>query len=393
MKYEQMEVEQEHTLANADRVSQRKPVLLLVGPLPPPYIGPAVATARLLESHVLRSRFSLEFLDTSDPSGLEEIGKLGLRNVITAFRHGFRCLRLLVSHRPEVMYVPIARGLWGFIRDLLFLLPARLLGTKVIVHLRAGRFDINHDNGLIGRMIARIGLNGVTRGVVLGQSLRGVFADLIPASRLRVVPNGISLKGWDAEAWQYARESFGIFRIAYVSNLYRDKGIHVMLQAMPHIREVVSDVRVSFAGEWYDQEYREYCLGLVEAHDLYDVVEFLDVLKDDGKRALLSSVHLAVFVPVAPEGLPWVVLEAMAAALPVIGTTQGAMGEVIVNGETGFLIPTEDPHTLAERVILLANDRETARELGANGRARVEEEFSEEVAHRKLADVALEAIS
>lgn len=360
--------------------------LLLIGPLPPPYIGPAIATERLLNSPVLRSRFDIVFLDTRDPGGSEDIGQLSARNIRMALKHGSDFLSLLARTRPDVVYVPIARGLWGFIRDLLFLIPARFFGATTVVHLRAGRFDLIHDHGWFGRAVARLGLASVSRAIVLGETLRDVFGSSVSAKQIYVVPNGMNLEGWTCEEWEAERRQSSEVRISYLANLYEDKGAHVMLAAIPRIVQAVPNLKVRFAGDTKNRAFLERCHRIVAEQGIERHVEFIGEVNDGAKKRLLAESDISVFTPIKPEGLPWVILEAMSAGLPVVGTPQGTMKEVIVDGSTGYLVPSGDAEALAERVIRLALDPELRRELGRNGRARVERIYAEPVTHRLLAD-------
>src|SRR5262249_754542 len=147
----------------------------------------------------------------------------------------------------------------------------------------------------------------------------------------------------------------------------------------------------TFAGEWYDPSYRQHCLELVRANHLGEHVEFIGPVGEEEKKEWLNSCDLTVFVPVKPEGSPWVVLEAMAAARPVIGSRQGVIPEVMVEGVTGYVIPNEDVVALADRILRLTSDPARAATMGRHGRRRVEEVYSERVTHRRLASVIREA--
>lgn len=369
-----------------------KPRVLLIGPLPPPFIGPAVATQRLLISPVIQSAFTISFLNMNDPDGLEGIGRLNWHNIRTALSHGWQCLKILVRARPAVLYIPIDRALWGFLRDLLFIVPGRLLGASIVIHLRAGRHDLQHDFGALGRLIARLGLWGVCRAIVLGETVRDVFGGLVPADRVRVVPNGMDLDGWDAALWQSEREAHtGPFHIAYVANLYRDKGAHIMLAALPAILKSVPRLRVTFAGQWMDEPFRQECMDFVRRNNLEPYVQFPGPVDDAAKKQLLRTADMAAFVPVKPEGLPWVVLEAMAAGLPIVGSPQGTMKEVIVDDHTGFLVPESDPAAVARCVTGLAGDPARRARMGRQARLRVEQIYAEPVTHQKLVQVLNEA--
>jgi len=78
------------------------------------------------------------------------------------------------------------------------------------------------------------------------------------------------------------------------------------------------------------------------------------------------------------EGLPNAVLEAMAAGLPVVATNVGGTPELVVEGETGYLVPPADPGAMAERLSRLLDDAGLRRRMGAAARARVAAEFTVE---------------
>jgi glycosyltransferase involved in cell wall biosynthesis len=372
--------------SNAQRTS--RPKLLLVGPLPPPYIGPAVATERLVRSPIIASAFDLRHLNTNDPDDADGIGRLSLHNIAQALAHGWDALKELIGWGPDILYVPIDRALLGFLRDLLFLVPAKLFGARVVIHLRAGRFDLIHDFGRLGRMVAWIGLRCASRAIVLGESVRDVFGDYIAPERIAVVPNGIDLGAWPAPP---PREDDGRLHIVYLANLFHAKGAHVMLRALPLIVARFPNITVSFAGNWHDAPYRELCMRLVEEGGIAGNVAWLGVVGGDAKRALLASADVVAFTPVAPEGAPWVVLEGMASCRPVIGTPQGTMGEMIVDGVTGYLIPPDDPEALASRVIVLASDPALREGMGRAARKRVEDVYSEAVCHGRFVEAVRSA--
>lgn len=106
-------------------------------------------------------------------------------------------------------------------------------------------------------------------------------------------------------------------------------------------------------------------------------VRFLGI-RDDVPE-LLNSADVVVMssrdVPFG-ESCPNIVLEGMAAGLPVIGTRVGGTAELIVDEETGFVIPPGNPAALAEKLKLLLPDPDLRRKLGQAGRARVKAHFT-----------------
>ncbi len=98
-----------------------------------------------------------------------------------------------------------------------------------------------------------------------------------------------------------------------------------------------------------------------------------------GFRADVARILCSSDVLVCPSGFEtygMTNIEAMACAIPVVSTNVGGPSETIVDGETGFLVPPKDPRALAARVIQLLNDARLRRELGFNGRKRVETHYA-----------------
>jgi glycosyltransferase involved in cell wall biosynthesis len=89
---------------------------------------------------------------------------------------------------------------------------------------------------------------------------------------------------------------------------------------------------------------------------------------------LLAASHVFVLSSLS-EGLPLSILEAMAAGLPVVATNVGGVSELVLDGETGFLVPPGDPRSLAGAIERLLDDSALRARLGAAGRIRVEERF------------------
>ena len=87
-----------------------------------------------------------------------------------------------------------------------------------------------------------------------------------------------------------------------------------------------------------------------------------------------------------PEGLPWVILEAMSAKLPVITTNQGAIPDVVVDGNTGYIVPPEEK-AVADSVCHLIEEPVMAKRMGENGYKRVVDVFSEDKYLAKISEM------
>ena len=95
---------------------------------------------------------------------------------------------------------------------------------------------------------------------------------------------------------------------------------------------------------------------------------------------------MLLFPPVEPEGHPRVVLEAIAAGLPVVTTRRGAIPETIVDGDSGFVLDDPVPRALADQVLRLLEDSELRAHMGERARERYLAEFTQPQADRRLAE-------
>lgn len=158
--------------------------------------------------------------------------------------------------------------------------------------------------------------------------------------------------------------------LLYVGRLRIRKGVEVLLEALAGLRDDGLVLPLVVAG---DGEHRAALERRTAELDLAALVRFLGRCSAEEVRGLLRQARVLV-VPSIYEGMPLVVLEAMEAGLPIVASAVSGIPEVVVDGETGWLVPPEDPRALA-KALRAAWDSEEARTRGAAGSARVEERF------------------
>jgi len=363
----------------------------VIGPTPPPYHGGSVATEYVLNSS-LRDGFELIHLDTSDRRGLENAGRFDLTNVALAFVHGARFVRLLLARRPDVVYIPVAQNRLGFWRDFLFFLPSRLLGKRIVVHVHGGHFgEFYARTDPLTRWLVRWSLRGVRRAIVLGERLRPILDGLVPPDRIAVVPNGVADEhgGVPPEAIGAGRSGR---RVVYLGTLTRTKGFGVVLEAAGRLLEELPDVEYVLAGELHDGEARSIAAPY-RTERYRDRITFPGVVAGREKAELLRGADVFVFPSFYPyEGHPYVILEAMAAGLPVVTTAHGAIPEMVTDGKNGYLVPQRDPDALAGRIRELLEDDGLRTRMAAASRRRYLESFTVERWAERMAAVFRAAV-
>jgi glycosyltransferase involved in cell wall biosynthesis len=155
--------------------------------------------------------------------------------------------------------------------------------------------------------------------------------------------------------------------LLFVGRLRIRKGVEVLLEAMALLAKQ-PEARLLIAG---DGEHRAALERRTAELGLGARVRFAGRVSAAEVRALLARAA-ALVVPSTYEGMPLVVLEAMAAAVPVVASRVSGIPEVVLDGETGWLVPPEDPPSLARTLEELRRDRAEAARRGAAGRARVD---------------------
>ncbi len=357
---------------NQDRCSKpfsspsRRATILIVGPTPPPYMGPSVATKMIIESE-LKNQFALLHLDTADRRSLKNIGKLDFSNIYLAFVHMCKFLGYIIRFSPRIVYIPICQTIRGYLRDTFFIVFSKLFGARVIVHLRGGYFrKLYEKSNIFAQFIIKYSLKFVSRAIVLGESLRYIFEPLVPANRIEVVPNGIEPYGNLEPNEKHMVSKNQNVRVLFLSILARPKGFLDVVKAIPEVLQHFDRVTFTFAGELYTKwGERDELIGLINRYELHKIVQLPGVVKGKKKRELLLSSDIFAFPTFYhAEGQPWAVIEAMAAGLPIITTDQGCIKEMVIDGKNGFIIEKHNPHQIAEKIIILLQNELLRKEMG-----------------------------
>jgi glycosyltransferase involved in cell wall biosynthesis len=351
--------------------------LIVIGPVPPPFHGVSVSTSLVLANRHLRERFAVEHLDTSDRRTVGNVGRWDTRNVVEALSALARLVPKLRGERGLV-YLPISQGIPGLVRDTLLIRVASGAGWRVAAHLRGSELGgVYRRQYRPVRAWLRASLLRLDSIAVLGESLQDLLEGIVPASRIAVVPNGTPDPGHRDGA---SEGPLGV----YLGNLYARKGALEALEAARIVVRERPDARFIFAGECPDPELRRRFDDA--AVDAAGRIELRPPVTGEEKDRLLLSSGFLLFPPARQEGHPRVVLEALAAGLPVITTDRGVIAETVVDGTCGYVLPAPVPTDLAGCMLELVDDGARRERMGRAARARYLERFTEDAADRALAE-------
>jgi glycosyltransferase involved in cell wall biosynthesis len=222
----------------------------------------------------------------------------------------------------------------------------------------------------------------------------------IPADRITVIHTALDTTQFDLDALQAAgiqrRVELGLAPeqpvITFIGRLTAQKGLDYFLNMAAQVQQAVPQAWFLIIG---DGVLRAQLQAQAQALGLGKAITFLGYREDIPVWMAASDV---VVNPAVREGLPYVILEALAMARPVVATTVGGVPEVIVDGKSGRLVHPGDVQALTQAVLWVLRNPEAAREMAQNGRAWVIREANAETmaqytaaVYRSVLPISLEA--
>ena len=271
--------------------------------------------------------------------------------------------------RLGTVHINLAAG-GSLYRKAVIQLAAKLLGGQVLLHFHAGRvIDFYEELPALGKAIIRSMARSADHCVVLGDLWRRWLVSSLGISprAVSVVRNGVPATTLP----RVPRPEGGPFRLLFVGNLLPGKGVTDLLHALalPELRNTPVTLTLAGGGAVDNYKTMAECLGIAER------VNFLGWVSQAAVRRLLVESD-ALVLPSYHEGLPLVVLEALASAVPVICTPVGAVPEVLEDQKTALLVPAGNRSAIASAVAALIRDPSLADTLARDGLALYEKTFA-----------------
>jgi sugar transferase (PEP-CTERM/EpsH1 system associated) len=255
-------------------------------------------------------------------------------------------------------------------------LSARIAGIPVVIHTEHGtHLYPQFRRRFIRKIISILIDKTVSVSDQIKQTL--ISQDHISKNRIMTILNGVDINKYshkcDTEIKNKRKElniDEKIKVIGIVARLSAEKDHENLLQAFSIVTKDIQYVNLIIIGDGIlrdELEKKSKKLGLE------DKVFFLGLRQDIPE--LLSIMDLFVLSSIR-EGIPLTILEAMVAGLPIVATSVGGIPEVIINEETGILVPSKNPTALANAIVRILSDSSLAQRMGSKGNERIKETFS-----------------
>ena len=329
-----------------------------------------------LRSGQLGQRHEIGFLNVAH-TGTPEGGRVTWGNLRRTLLDSWRLLRRARGY--DVVHINSALAPTATVlRAGLLTVAGRLAGCPVVVHAHGGNIE-SYLKAPQARPIMRVAMAPASLVVACWSAGHEALATALAPDLVRLVLNGVDseriVPGGD--------RPHDPPRLLYVGLLTPRKGVLDLIQASHELQAegVVHELRL--LGGTPDEGPEAAEPVLAAAH---------------GRATLLGTrtpeemprEYAAADVFCLPswwEAMPLSVLEAMAAGLPVVATDVGDVNRIVVEGETGFVVPTQSPDLLAQALRKLLTDSVAAQRMGRSARRRVQERFSSAATAEAIDDI------
>lgn len=295
------------------------------------------------------------------------VGMLSIRGHLDPALPG-RVATYLRRLRPDIVHTHLIHA------DLYGLFAAWRAGVP---HAVSSRHNNNpfHRRPLI-KWLKRMAMRRADRVIAISHAVAQSVADVdrVDASRIVTIHYGFEPPQYAADARDTARAMVGLPSgvplIGMFGRLIPEKGVDVLLNALPQVRQQHPDVRLLIVG---DGVLRASLEAQAQELGLSDTVTFAGWV--ERAYRMMPACDLIV-MPSRLEGFGLVALEAMSAARPLIASRASALPEIVLDGETGLLVPPEDAPALGAAIVALLDNPAYAAALGQAGLRRLRAEFS-----------------
>jgi len=344
----------------------RKPKILILSPPLTAVSGFSTHANQLMGCSLAQRYELLHFCVGSEGKNESPLQKL-YRLLVSPFS----LFWLNIVQRPDIVHINTGLDRKAYWRDLVYLAVVKLTGGKIVTQIHGGAMPdqfFPHNAPLT--WLLRKGLGASNAVTVLSLKEYDAYTAFVPEVLVAHIPNAIELPA-PLENIKLSDASQPL-RLVYIGRLVREKGIFEALNAIAQLHRSGHRLQFDIAGGGKaEEELRKHVVTL----GLDKVVHFHGPVFGNEKTLLWQKADVLVF-PSYSEGLPYSLLEAMAAGTPAITCPVGAIPDVMQHGVHGLFVPPRDVEAIADAIASLDGDRALLHRMACASRARVLEQYT-----------------
>jgi glycosyltransferase involved in cell wall biosynthesis len=278
------------------------------------------------------------------------------RKLIEVILSLLKYIKINIKESPDIIHIHSSSNA-SFYRKSLFVLIAKVFKRKVIFHIHSGAFiEFYKDLNFLLKRFTKFVLNSTNLVLTVADYWKdGINKEIDIRTPIRVVHNPVNITEYNGVLTKKGLSNELRKRVLYLGKISKNKGVFDILEVVPKILKDNPNVIFTFAGNG-DGDSLKHFWERVSELNINSNIEFLGWLDTLEKVQVLSNSDM-LLLPSYKEAFGKVLIEAMAAGIPVVASNVGGIPDIIKNFENGILINAGDQTQLTDGIKFLLNNK------------------------------------
>lgn len=205
-----------------------------------------------------------------------------------------------------------------------------------------------------------------------------------PLSKIKVHHSAIDVNNFEFQPRNLLPNE--LIKIISIGRLHKMKGYDVTIDAIRKVKDVYPNIKYNIYGIGNEESAIK---NIIEQYDLQETVFLKGYIDHDLVSSVLHKHHIFILGSCTTktgsgEGIPNVLMEALATGMPAVGTAHGGIPELLEDGVIGFIVDEKNSNELAEKIVLLIGKKNLWVSFGQKGREKVLKEHNKDIQNKKL---------
>jgi glycosyltransferase involved in cell wall biosynthesis len=298
--------------------------------------------------------------------------------------------KILEEFKPDIVHINPSLIIGAIFRDFLFLTIIKIYGYPVLFFIHGWQENIsNKFQYIFWKHFFKKRFDKAEAIVVLAKQFKEKLIDLgINADKIYVSSTMVESEKYLPEDKNFSRP----YKILFCANMNKEKGPFEILEAAPIVLRKFPNTKFIFVGKGKDLEKLK---NKSKEIGIDKNVDFTGYITLEEKIRIFKKSHVFVFPSSHGEGFPTVILEAMAAGLPIVTTAKAGLRDAIENGKQGLVIDSmpPTPREISAKMIQLIKNKKVMKKMSENNLAEVKDKYDVDVVSKQIEEIYQDIIN